>query len=116
MEYLHYYSFTSTHDPAFGPAVKRKFKAGGGHSFKAMEIGCPVAISEYNKHIAGVDLKYHRTSVRKGLKRLMQLAIFAITTSPRARAHPGDLHQKFAPSLGLLHPSFFWGGGGHLLG
>ena len=31
---------------------------------------------------------------------------------PRA---PGDLHQKFAPTLGLLHPSFC-PGGGHLLG
>ena len=33
------------------------------------------------------------------------------------RAHPGDLHQKFAPTLGLLHPSFSrGGGGGDLLG
>ena len=28
---------------------------------------------------------------------------------------PGDLHQNFAPTLGLLHPSFC-PGGGHLLG
>ena len=34
----------------------------------------------------------------------MQLSIFAITTPP-AR-NPGDLHQKFAPTLALLHPSF----------
>ena len=26
-------------------------------------------------------------------------------------AHPRDLHQKFAPTLGLLHPSFCLGGG-----
>ena len=30
--------------------------------------------------------------------------------------HPRDLPQKFAPTMGLLHPSFCPGGGGNLLG
>ena len=30
--------------------------------------------------------------------------------------HPEDLHQKFAPTLGLLHPSFCPGEGGDLSG
>ena len=29
---------------------------------------------------------------------------------------PGDLHQKFAPTLGLLHPSFCSGGGRGFVG
>ena len=33
--------------------------------------------------------------------------ISSITIPPRI---PWDLHQKFAPTLGLLHPSFFRGG------
>ena len=73
LEYLHYYSFTSTHDPALGPAVKRKFKAGGRHDFRAMEISYPVAISEHKKHMAGADLadlNDHATPVRKDLKEL----------------------------------------------
>ena len=50
----------------------------------------------------------------------MQLSIFASTIPPRTSR---DLHQKFAPTLGLLHPSFCLGGrdllgqlpsGGHL--
>ena len=51
----------------------------------------------------------------------MQVSIFAITNPPP----PGDLHQKFASALGLLHPTFCpggrgfvgvapWRGGGHL--
>ena len=39
----------------------------------------------------------------------MQVSISSITIPPRT---PGDLHQKFAPTLGLLHPSFCLGGGG----
>ena len=34
---------------------------------------------------------------------VMQLSIFVLTIPPRT---PGDLHQKFAPALGVLHPSF----------
>ena len=49
--------------------MKRKFKAGGDHGFRAMEIACPVAISEY-KHTAGVDLNDQITSARKDLKQL----------------------------------------------
>ena len=50
----------------------------------------------------------------------MQVSISSITIPPRT---PGDLHQKFAPTLGLLHPSFCLGAwillgllprGGHL--
>ena len=33
----------------------------------------------------------------------MQVLIFAITISPSTT---GDLHRKFAPTLGLLHPNF----------
>ena len=40
---------------------------------------------------------------------VMQLSIFAITIPPRTL---GDLHQKFSPTLGLLHPSFCPGGRG----
>ena len=50
--------------------MKRKFKAGGGHDFREMEIACPVAISEYNKQMAGDDLNDHMTSVRKDLQQL----------------------------------------------
>ena len=38
----------------------------------------------------------------------MQLAIFAITIP---RAPPGICTKKFAPTLGLLHPSFCPGAG-----
>ena len=39
----------------------------------------------------------------------MQLSIFAITIpSPRT---PWDLHRKFAPTLGILHPNFCPGAG-----
>ena len=38
---------------------------------------------------------------------LMQLSFFAITIPPRT---PEDLHRKFAPTLGLLHPNFCPGG------
>ena len=40
---------------------------------------------------------------------LMQVSVSSITIPPRT---PGDLHQKFAPTLGLLHPSFCPGGRG----
>ena len=44
----------------------------------------------------------------KVLLLFMQLSIFAITIPfPHT---PGDLHQKFAPNPGLLHPSFCPGG------
>ena len=49
--------------------MKKKFKAGGGHDCRAMEIACLVAISEY-KHMAGVDLNDYMTSVRKDFKLL----------------------------------------------
>ena len=39
--------------------------------------------------------------------KLMQVSISSITIPLRT---PGDLHKKFAPTLGLLHPSFFPGG------
>ena len=39
----------------------------------------------------------------------MQVSISSITISPRT---PGHLHKKFAPTLGLFHPSFCRGGGG----
>ena len=39
----------------------------------------------------------------------MQVSISSITIPPHA---PGDLHQKFAPTLGLLHPSLCLGGEG----
>ena len=61
---------TSIHDPALGPAVKRKLKARDGHGFREMEIACPIAISEYNQHMGGVDLNDQMTSVRKDLKQL----------------------------------------------
>ena len=38
---------------------------------------------------------------------ITQVLISSITIPPRT---PGDLHQKFAPTLGLLHPSFALGG------
>ena len=44
---------------------------------------------------------------------VMQVSISPITIPPRTS---GDLHQTFAPDLGLLHPSFCPGGGGGLLG
>ena len=37
-----------------------------------------------------------------------QVSISSITIPLRI---PGDLHQKFDPTLGLLHPSFCRGGG-----
>ena len=47
----------------------------------------------------------------------MQVLISSITIPPR---NPGDFHQKFAPNLGHLHPSFCWegrgGGGGGFVG
>ena len=43
----------------------------------------------------------------------MQVSIFAITIPPRT---PGDVRQEFAPTLGLLHPSFCPGGGGGFVG
>ena len=52
-----------------------------------------------------------RNSKKFGFE-LMQISISFITVPPRT---PGDLHQKFAPNLGLLHPSFC-PGGGDLLG
>ena len=61
---------TSIHDPVLGPAVKRKLKAREGHGFREMEIACPIAISEYNQHMGGVDLNDQLTSVRKDLKQL----------------------------------------------
>ena len=42
----------------------------------------------------------------------MQGSVTSITIPPLTT---GDLHQKFAPTLGLLHPSFCRGGG-NLLG
>ena len=39
---------------------------------------------------------------------LMQASISSITIPPRT---PGDLHQKFAPTLALLHPRFCQVGG-----
>ena len=50
--------------------LRRYLKAGGGYGFRAMEIACPVAISEYNKHMAGVNLNDQMTSVRKDFKQL----------------------------------------------
>ena len=44
----------------------------------------------------------------------MQVSISSITIPPARTS--GDLHQKFAPTRGLWHPSFCLGGGGDLLG
>ena len=45
---------------------------------------------------------------------IMQVSISSITIPPLT---PRDLHQKFAPTLGLLHQCFcVGGGGGDLLG
>ena len=45
----------------------------------------------------------------------MQVSISSITTPLHART-PGDLHQNFAPTVGLLHPSFCQGDGGREAG
>ena len=50
--------------------MKRKSEAEEGQGFRAMEIACPLTISEYNKHMVGVDLNDQVKSVRKDLKQL----------------------------------------------
>ena len=68
-----------------------------------------------NSH-SGCQSNSHGISVKLVI---MQVSISSITIPPRT---PRDLHQKFAPTLGLLHPSFCPGGafvgaapeGGHL--
>ena len=64
------YMLSTIHDPVNGTPVKRKFKAQGNQGFTEKEIPCPLAISDYNSSMGGVDLNDQLSSVRKDFKQL----------------------------------------------
>ena len=64
LEFLHYYSFKSTHEPSLGPAAKRKLEEA------RFQSNGNCLSSSHLRVQAGVDLNDHITSLRKDLKQL----------------------------------------------
>ena len=64
------YMLSTIHDPVNGTPVKLKFKAQGNQGFTEKEIPSPLAISDYNSNMGGVDLNDQLSSVRKDFKQL----------------------------------------------
>ena len=64
------YMLSAIHGPVNGTPVKCKFKAQPNQGFAEKEIPCPLAISDYNSNMGGVDLNDQLSSVRKDFKQL----------------------------------------------
>ena len=61
---------STIHDPVFGPPVTRKRKAQGAQGYREFQITCPLAISQYNQGMGGVDLNDQLSVLRKDMRQM----------------------------------------------